>query len=56
MAAPNLQPGDVCYLDYGEVPRVVHTRLVIGVVDHSTFEHMVLTPDMDHYIEELHWK
>lgn len=54
MAAPNLQPGDVCYLDYGEVPRVVHTRLVIGVVDHSAFEYMVLTPDMDHYIEELH--
>ena len=36
MANPVLQPGDVVYVDYGEVPNVVHTRLVTGVVDQAT--------------------
>ena len=53
MAGAQLQPGDVVYLDYGEAPRVVHTRLVTGVVDTSTFEFTILTPDHDEYIEVL---
>ena len=48
-----LVPGDVCYVDYGEAPQCVHTRLVVGVVDRATHEFMILTPDMDSYIEVL---
>lgn len=54
MAAPVLSPGDVAYLDYGEAPRCVHTRLVTGVVDRGTHEFTILTPDFDEYIEVLH--
>eukprot|EP00434_Breviolum_minutum_P002817 symbB.v1.2.002476.t1/scaffold99.1/size346285/32 len=53
MANPILQPGDVVYVDYGEAPHVVHTRLVTGVVDRGTFEFMILTPDFDQYVEVL---
>lgn len=53
MANPVLQPGDVVYVDYGEVPNVVHTRLVTGVVDQATSEFMILTPDFDQYVEIL---
>ena len=49
-----LSPGDVVYMDYGERPRVVHTRLVLAVVDHGTHEYVVLTPDKDIYPEVLH--
>ena len=48
-----LVPGDVCYVDYGEAPQCVHTRLMVGVVDRATHEFMILTPDMDSYIEVL---
>eukprot|EP00438_Fugacium_kawagutii_P026192 Skav206687 [mRNA] locus=scaffold1764:19776:25916:+ [translate_table: standard] len=44
---------DVCYLDYGEVPACVHTRLVVGEVDRATHEFQILTPDFDSYIEIL---
>ena len=53
MIAPDLQPGDVVYLDYGEV-HVIHTRLITGVVDRTTHEFFTFTPDLDHYIEVLH--
>ena len=34
MAQPDLEPGDIVYVEYvGEAPRVIHTRLVTGVVD-----------------------
>ena len=46
--------GDVVYLDYGERPICVHTRVVLAVVDHSSHEHVVLTPDYDVFTEVLH--
>ena len=46
-------PGDVVYLDYGERPICVHTRVVLAVVDHATHEYTVLTPDYDIYTEIL---
>eukprot|EP00438_Fugacium_kawagutii_P012898 Skav204572 [mRNA] locus=scaffold2218:209660:210874:- [translate_table: standard] len=49
-----LQPGDVCYLDYGEVPACVHSRLVLSEVDRSQHEFIILTPDQDIYCEVLH--
>lgn len=54
IAPPILDPGDVVYLEYGEVPRVVHTRLVTGIVDRGSHEYTILTPDHDEYVETLH--
>lgn len=54
IAAPQIVPGDVVFLDYGEMPRCVHTRLVTGLVDPNTHEFTILTPDHDEYIEILH--
>lgn len=54
MIAPNaIEVGDVVYLEYGEVPRCVHTRLVTGIVDRASHEFTILTPDFDEYIEIL---
>ena len=46
--------GDIVYHDYGEVPRTVHARLVVGVIDETTFEYQILTPDLDSYVEICH--
>eukprot|EP00438_Fugacium_kawagutii_P035192 Skav232767 [mRNA] locus=scaffold1229:242985:248589:- [translate_table: standard] len=43
--------GQVVFHDYGERPRVVHSRLVLAEVDRSTFEYAIATPDGDVYIE-----
>ena len=39
-------------INYGEVPQVVHTRLVLGhIVDD---DYLIRTPDGDEYVETLH--
>ena len=48
-----IQVGDVVYIDYGEIPRVVHTRVILAVVDASLHDYVVLTPDHDVYTERL---
>lgn len=50
----SLAPGDVVYHDYGEVPRCVHARLVLAVVDPVLHEYIILTPDWDYYLEACH--
>lgn len=45
------QPGQICYIAYGEVPRLLHTRLVLGHI--QGYEYLIRTPDGDEYIEEL---
>ena len=45
--------GDVVFNDYGEHPRVLHSRLVLAVVDQGTCEYVILTPDFDVYVEIL---
>lgn len=49
-----LQSGDVVFLDYGEAPQVVHTRLVLAEVDRASHEFIIVTPDGDCYNEILH--
>lgn len=44
--------GQLVYMDYGEVPRVVHCRIVLGHI--QGHDHMVRTPDGDIYVEVLH--
>ena len=39
------------YVDYGEVPPCIHTRLVLSHVEDE--EYQVLTPDLDSYVESL---
>ena len=46
--------GDVVYVDYGERPIVVHTRVVLAPVDEGNHLYMILTPDLDIYAEILH--
>ena len=46
-----LQAGQLCYLNYGEAPPCVHTRLVLGHI--QGFDHLIRTPDGDEYIETL---
>ena len=53
MAVPPIQIGDICYLDYGEVPQVVHARLVLAEVDRFAGDYVILTPDHDVYTERL---
>jgi len=48
-----IQIGDICYLDYGEVPQVVHARLVLAEVDRQNSDFVILTPDHDVYTERL---
>ena len=45
--------GDVVFIDYGERLQVVHSRLVLDVIDPVTHEYMILTPDYDMYGEFL---
>ena len=45
--------GDIVFLDYGERPQCIHSRLVLAEVDASTFEYVILTPDFDIYCEIL---
>ena len=53
MAVAPIQIGDICYLDYGEVPHVVHARLVLAEVDRLNSDFVILTPDHDVYTERL---
>lgn len=46
-----LPPGSLAFLDYGEIPRCVHTRLILGHIENQ--EYQVLTPDFDCYVEEI---
>ena len=43
--------GDLAYVDYGEVPVVVHERLVLGQVE--GLDYVIATPDRDVYTETL---
>ena len=45
----SFQPGQAVYHNYGEIPPVVHTRLILGQI--SDLEYLVLTPDGDCYAE-----
>ena len=42
-------PGQILYHDYGEHPRVVHTRVVLGHIEN--LDYMIRTPDGDMYVE-----
>lgn len=42
-----IEEGTVVFCEFGEVPRVVRSRLVVGTVDPGTFNYIVLTPDYD---------
>ena len=43
--------GDIVYVDYGEVPPCIHTRLVCDHVQGN--EYIIITPDLDCYTEQL---
>eukprot|EP00435_Cladocopium_sp_Y103_P043411 s342_g12.t1 len=43
--------GSLAFIDYGEVPRYIHTRLIVGHIEAA--EYQVLTPDFDCYVEEI---
>jgi len=45
------QPGQLCYVEYGEVPRVTHTRLILGHIQEH--EYLIRTPDGDEYVEGM---
>eukprot|EP00438_Fugacium_kawagutii_P025119 Skav230792 [mRNA] locus=scaffold312:103074:108500:+ [translate_table: standard] len=45
------QPGQVCYIAYGEVPRLLHTRIILGHI--QGHEYLIRTPDGDEYPEEM---
>ena len=47
----NFVPGQLCYVEYGEVPRVVHTRLILGHI--QNLDYLIRTPDGDEYVETL---
>ena len=49
--AAHLAPGSLAYINYGEVPRTIHCRLLLAEVQGS--EWMILTPDGDIYPEDL---
>ena len=46
------QPGQLVYHDYGEIPRVVHTRLILGHI--TGHDYWIRTPDGDEYVETCH--
>ena len=46
-----MQPGDLALVNYGEVPEVWHTRILLSQVSGTRW--MILTPDMDRYDEQL---
>lgn len=43
------QPGQLMYVNYGEVPVLFHTRLILGHI--AGLEYMIRTPDGDQYVE-----
>lgn len=43
--------GSLAFIDYGEVPRCIHTRLIVGHIQND--EYQVLTPDFDCYVEQI---
>lgn len=43
-------PGDIVYMNYGEIPVVHHCRIVLATVDDSSHDYVILTPDHDIYI------
>lgn len=47
----NFQPGQVVYMDYGEAPPIIHTRIVLGHI--TGLEYLIETPDGDRYGEIL---
>lgn len=46
-----LAVGSLGYVDYGERPRCIHVRLIVGHVKGN--EYIVVTPDHDMYSEIL---
>ena len=44
-----LTVGDVCYVDYGEIPHTIHVRLLGAHIDQDTWA--IITPDGDIYDE-----
>jgi hypothetical protein len=46
-----MEPGHVCFLNYGEVPEVWHTRVILAPTTADNFAG--LTPDHDIYEEQL---
>ena len=47
----DLPTGSLAYIDYGEVPLVIHARLIVAQLQGS--EYMIVTPDQHRYIEDL---
>ena len=47
-------PGDIVYMNYGEIPVIHHCRIVLATVDDSSHDYVILTPDHDIYTEKLH--
>lgn len=47
-------PGDIVYMNYGEIPVLHHCRIILATVDDSSHDYVVLTPDHDIYTERLH--
>ena len=46
-----MNPGDVCFVNYGEVPVVVHCRLLGAQIDNTIWA--IITPDEDVYDEDM---
>lgn len=48
-------PGSIVYVDYGEIPACIHTRLVLMHIDDPAApgDHLICTPDRDIYVEQL---
>ena len=46
-----MQSGQLCLVNYGEVPVCWHTRLLLSPIDGSTWQ--ILTPDHDRYPEQM---
>ena len=46
-------PGDIAFVNYGEVPVLHHTRIILATVDEASSQYVILTPDHDIYSEQL---
>ena len=46
-----MSAGDVCFVNYGEVPRTVHVRLLGCHISQNLWA--IITPDRDIYEEEI---
>ena len=46
-----MEPGQLCLVNYGEVPPLYHVRLLLAPTSVDCW--MVLTPDMDSYEEQM---